>query len=59
MGLVWLNDPETYALRSFATGRVSNAGQVKGDDPGIKVCPGPLGLRLGRETNNLTSVKTD
>jgi hypothetical protein len=54
MGLVWSNDPESYACNSFAT-----AGQVKGNDPDMKVYPGPLGRTLGRETNNLISVKTD
>jgi hypothetical protein len=33
VGLVWSNDPESYAGASVATGRVSLAGQVKGDDP--------------------------
>jgi hypothetical protein len=33
VGLVWSNDPESYADGSIATGRVSLAGQVKGDDP--------------------------
>jgi hypothetical protein len=33
VGLVWSNDPESYAGSSVPTGRVSLAGQVKGDDP--------------------------
>jgi hypothetical protein len=33
MGLLWSNDPESYAGGRIATGRVSLAGQVKGDDP--------------------------
>jgi hypothetical protein len=32
-GLEWSNDPERYAGGSVATGRVSLAGQVEGDDP--------------------------
>jgi hypothetical protein len=32
-GLEWSNDPESYASGSVATGRVSLAGKVKGDDP--------------------------
>jgi hypothetical protein len=32
VGLAWSYDPESYAGRSIATGRVSHAGQVKGDD---------------------------
>jgi hypothetical protein len=33
VGLVWSNDPESYAGSSVASGRASHAGQVKGDDP--------------------------
>jgi hypothetical protein len=33
VGLVWSNDPESYANGSIATGRATNAGQVEGDDP--------------------------
>jgi hypothetical protein len=33
VGLVWSNDPESYAGSSEATGRVSLAGQAKGFDP--------------------------
>jgi hypothetical protein len=33
VGLVWSNDPESYAGGSIATGRVTHAGQVEGDDP--------------------------
>jgi hypothetical protein len=33
VGIMWSNDPESYAGGSEATGRVSLAGQVKGDDP--------------------------
>jgi hypothetical protein len=33
VGLVWSNDPESYAGGSVATGRVTHAGQVEGDDP--------------------------
>jgi hypothetical protein len=32
-GLAWSNDPESYVGGGVATGRVSLAGQVKGDDP--------------------------
>jgi hypothetical protein len=31
VGLVWSCDPESYAGGSFATRRISHAGQVKGD----------------------------
>jgi hypothetical protein len=32
--LAWSNDPGSYAGSGVVTGRVSLAGQVKGDDPG-------------------------
>jgi hypothetical protein len=33
VGLAGSNDPESYAGGSIATGRVTQAGQVEGDDP--------------------------
>jgi hypothetical protein len=36
VGLAWSNDSESYAGGSVATGSVSHAGQVKGDDPDEK-----------------------
>jgi hypothetical protein len=33
VGLVWSNDPESYAGGGAATGRASHATQVKSDDP--------------------------
>lgn len=33
VGPEWSNDTESYAGGSTVTGRVSNAGQVEGDDP--------------------------
>jgi hypothetical protein len=33
VGLVWSNDPESYAGGSVATGRASYVRQVKRDDP--------------------------
>jgi hypothetical protein len=42
-GLAWSYDHESYAGGSVATGRVSHAGQVKGDDPDKKGYPGPPG----------------
>jgi hypothetical protein len=46
--LAWSNDPESYVRDSLATGRVSHAGQVKGDDPGKKGYHGPPGWGLGK-----------
>jgi hypothetical protein len=46
-GLAWSEDPESYAGSSVATGRVSHAGQVKGDDPDKKGYIGPPGWWLG------------
>jgi hypothetical protein len=47
---VWLAssyDPEGYAGGDVATGRVSHAGEVKGDDPDKKGYPGPPDWGLG------------
>jgi hypothetical protein len=47
MWLAWPCDSESYASGSVATGRVSHAGQVKGDDPDKKRYPGlpPIKIR--------------
>jgi len=52
VGLVWSNDPESYAGGSAATGRGSHATQVKSDDPHNRVYPGPprWGLGVGLTT---------
>jgi hypothetical protein len=47
VGLVWSYDPESYAGGSVAAGRVSHAGQVKGDDSDRKGYPGPPDWGLG------------
>jgi hypothetical protein len=47
VGLVWSNDPESYAGGSIATGRASHVRHVKGDDPDKKGYPGPPGWGLG------------
>jgi len=47
VGLVWSSDLESYACGSIPTGRVTQAGQVKGDDPDKKGYPGPPGWGLG------------
>jgi hypothetical protein len=47
VGLGWSYDPASYAGGSMATSRVSNAGQVKGDDPDKKGYPGLPGWGLG------------
>jgi hypothetical protein len=46
VGLAWSNDPESYTGGSIATGRVSQAGQVKGDDSDKERYPGPPGWGL-------------
>jgi len=55
VGLVWSNDPESYAGGSVATSNPSRAIQVKGDDPdkkGYSISPGwGLGLRLTSPTH--------
>jgi hypothetical protein len=47
VGLAWSYDPKSYAGGRYATGRVSHARQVKGDDPDKKGYPGPLGWGFG------------
>ena len=46
--LAWCNDPESYADVCVVTGRVTLAGQVKGELPDQKRCTGPPGWELGR-----------
>jgi hypothetical protein len=46
-GLVWSNDPESQASGSIATGRITQAGQVKGDGPDKKGHPGQPGWGFG------------
>jgi hypothetical protein len=47
VGLAWSYVLESYAGSSIATGRVSHAGQDKGDDPDKKEHPSPPGWGLG------------
>jgi hypothetical protein len=46
VGLVWSNDPASYAGGSAANGRASHAGLVKGGDPDKKGYHGPPGWGL-------------
>jgi hypothetical protein len=46
-GLAWSYNLENYAGGSIATGRISDAWKVKGDDPDKKGYPGPPGWGLG------------
>jgi hypothetical protein len=57
VGLVRSNDPESYTGGSVATGRVSHAGQVKGDEPHKKGYPGHPGWGLGHGIDNPTPIK--
>jgi hypothetical protein len=50
-------DPESYAGGSVATGRTTQAGQIKLKEPGEKGYTGPPGWGVGREANNLSSVR--
>jgi hypothetical protein len=56
VGLAWPNDSESYADGKVATGRVSHARQVKGDNQNKKGYPGPPDEGLGREVNSPTPV---
>jgi hypothetical protein len=62
VGLAWLNDSESSAGGSIATGRASHAGQVEGDDPDKNVYPGPpswgLGVGLTTSPNNKCLVES-
>ena len=51
--LLLSSDPDSYVGGSIATGRVSLAGQVTGDDPDVNWYPGLLGRGLGHEADNL------
>jgi len=61
VGLAWLNDPDSYAGGSVATGRASHARQVGGDGPDQKVYPGRpcwgLSLRLTTSPHKYMFVK--
>ena len=46
--LAWCNDPDSYAGASVATGRATDAGQVKGEDPDKERYTGPPVWGLGR-----------
>jgi hypothetical protein len=46
VGLLWSNDPGSYACVSVATGRASHARRVKGNDPD-KGHPSPPGWGMG------------
>jgi hypothetical protein len=54
LGLAWSYDPESYAGGSVVAGRVSHAGQVKGDDPDKKGIPWPSRLGVGRGVDGPT-----
>jgi hypothetical protein len=55
--LVWSNDPESYAGGNAATGRASNTGQVKGDDPDKKGYPSSPGWAVGARLTTLPLKK--
>jgi len=56
VGLVWSNDPETYAGGSVVTGRASLARHVEGDDPEKKGYPGPPGWGLVNDVEAYTKI---
>jgi hypothetical protein len=57
MGLVWLNELDSYASSNIATGRASLAGQVEGDDPNQSDTLVPQVECLGYEANNSPPLK--
>jgi len=52
-----INDPESQVGGSIAAGRVTQAGQVKGDNTDKKGNPGPPGWGLGVGGNDPTLEK--
>ena len=56
VGLVWSDDPETYAGGSVASGRASHARHVQGDDADQKGYPGPPGWGLVNEAGAYTKI---
>jgi len=59
LGLEWSNDPVSYTVGSTATGSVSLAGQVKGDDLDSKGYSSPpgWGLSVGLMTYAIKPTK--
>ena len=56
VGLVWSNDPETYAGGIIATCRASHGGHVDGDDPDKMGYPGPQGWGMVNEVEAYTKI---
>jgi hypothetical protein len=56
VGLASSEDPESYANGRRATGRGSQARQVKGDDPDRKGYPGPPSEGLGMGLTNTVKL---
>jgi hypothetical protein len=56
--LAWSNDPESHTGGSTATGRVSQAGQFKGDDQDKERYLGPPGWGLSVGLTALPRKKT-
>jgi len=51
------NDPESYAGGSVATGRATNAGQVKGEHPDKEIYSGLPGWEFSRAASDCTPLK--
>jgi hypothetical protein len=56
VGLVWSNEPVTYAGDSIAIARASSIRHVDGDDPDKKGYPGPPGWGLVKEVEAYTKI---
>jgi len=57
-GLAYLEDPDCYTGGSVATGRVSLAGQDKGEKSDAERYPDPPGWGLRRWSSTATLAKT-
>jgi len=53
VGLLWSNDTQSYTGSSIATGRVTQAGQVKGNDPDKKGTTPPQKRICVQETSEM------
>jgi hypothetical protein len=61
MRLAWSHDSESYAGGRVATGRISHAGQFKGDDPDKKGYPDLVGwwLDIGLTTSPIKTLNVE
>jgi hypothetical protein len=59
VGLAWSGDPDSHTGGIVAIGKVSHAGQVKGEDPDNKAYSGPPGWGLDVRPTTSSRKKGD